>query len=248
MHKSVGLTLLNRPLQLRRLTVGLLVTLVLTGCAASNVATQGFSSLQPGDSVVLMPPDIKYFRVTASGIPEPAAEWTEQARAEFDNAFRQFAQDAGLNMAFPQVQEMSDVALEYDKLHSAVGSTILVNHYGMTKLPSKKDVATNEQTFDWSLGPGVKDLAPASDGKYALFVYFRDYQASGGRVGMAVFGALVGVAVYTGHQGGFASLVDLQTGDVVWFNNVPLAQGDMRSDDGAQKLVSQLFEELTATL
>jgi hypothetical protein len=110
-------------------------------------------------------------------------------------------------------------------------------------LPSKL-TEDNSYIFDWSLGSEVADLNPESDERYALFVFYRDYQASGGRVGMAVFAALLGASVYTGHQGGFASLVDLESGKVVWFNNVPLAQGDMRSPEGARRLVEQLFEDL----
>ena len=80
--------------------------------------------------------------------------------------------------------------------------------------------------------------------EFALFVYYRDFEASGGRIGVAVFAALLGGAVYAGHQGGFASLVDLSSGDVVWFNNVPIAQGDMRKPAGATRIVDQLLSSL----
>ena len=79
---------------------------------------------------------------------------------------------------------------------------------------------------------------------YALFVYYRDYQASGGRVGMAILAAALNVALYAGHQGGFTSLVDLKTGKVVWYNNVAASAGDLRTDGGAKKIVGQLFEGL----
>ena len=61
--------------------------IALVGCATSNVSTQGFTRLESG-RVLLMPPDIKYYRVTASGITEPHAEWTGQARTAFDDAFQ----------------------------------------------------------------------------------------------------------------------------------------------------------------
>lgn len=218
---------------------------VLAGCATSNVATQGFTRLESG-RVLLMPPDIKYYRITASGITEPHAQWTDQARTAFDDAFAGFASDAGIDYESTNRDELSDELVDYDRLHSAVGATIIMFHYGATKLPSKRNAASNDYRFDWSLGPGVAGLADETDAKYALFVYFRDYQASGGRVGVAVFAALLGGAVYTGHQSGFASLVDLESGDVVWFNNLPLAQGDMRSAEGAGRLVEQLFAEFAA--
>ncbi|MCZ6643950.1 MAG: hypothetical protein O7F71_20430 [Gammaproteobacteria bacterium] len=185
-----------------------------------------------------MPPDIKYYRVTASGITEPNADWTSEARASFGQAFAAFSKTNQLEILSVNEDELTDRAVEYDKLHSAIGSTILVNHFGATKLPAKN------QQFDWSLGPGVSQLLGGDRERYALFVHYRDYQASGGRVGMAVFASLIGASIYVGHQTGFASLVDLQTGDVVWFNHIPLARGDMRSQKGATALVDQLFEPL----
>ena len=78
---------------------------------------------------------------------------------------------------------------------------------------------------------------------YALAVY-KSPTLADMRHAKAVLGALLGVGVYTGHQGGFASLMDLQTGDIVWFNNLALAQGNMRDDDGAKRLVEQLLDGL----
>lgn len=230
---------------MRACIVGAMVWLVLSGCTVSNVATQGFTTVPDKARLLVMPPDIKYYRVTASGMSEPHAEWTEEARAAFDGAFNSFVADSNISLSRVSTEELSDIAVEYDKLHSAVGSSILNYHYGLTKLPTKLNEDGKTYAFDWTLGDGVTNLLADGDGDYALFVFYRDYQAGGGRVGMAVFAAILGAAIYTGHQGGFASLVDLKTGDVVWFNNVPLAQGNMRSPEGAAKLVDQLFAELT---
>ena len=79
------------------------------------------------------------------------------------------------------------------------------------KLPSKGE------NFDWSLGPGVASIGQQHDADYALFVHYRDYQASGGRVAFAILAAAAGVGVPMGGEMGFASLVDLKTGDIVWF-------------------------------
>ena len=61
---------------------------------------------------------------------------------------------------------------------------------------------------------------------------------------MAILAAALSVPVYFGHQGGFASLVELKTGNIVWYNNVPAATGDLRTDVGAEKIVGQLFKGL----
>jgi hypothetical protein len=236
----------NEGSNVKRVLVLVTAAVLVAGCAVNTVSTQGFSGMADQTRVLLMPPDIKYYLLTASGITEPQAEWTAQAREAFGDAFENFSRDSGFTFDSSHQAELSDTAIEYDQLHSAVGATIVANHYGPIKLPSKKDQTTSEYTFDWSLGSGVGDLTEDSDADYALFVYFRDYQASGGRVAMAVFAALLNTAIYTGHQGGFASLVDLKTGDVVWFNNIPAVQGNMRTREGADKIVEKLFAGLTA--
>ena len=129
---------------------------------------------------------------------------------------------------------------EYERLHSAVGYTILNNHFGMMKLPSK----ANGEIFDWSLGPGISAIAEQYNADYALFVYYRDYQASGGRIAFAIIAAAAGAGVSTGSEHGFASLVDLRTGDIVWFNVVGAGSGELRERDGAAAAVNTLFRDI----
>jgi hypothetical protein len=77
-----------------------------------------------------------------------------------------------------------------------------------------------------------------------LFVFYRDYQASGGRVAFAILAAAAGAGVSTGSEHGFASLVDLKTGDIVWFNVVRAGSGELRDKNGAAAAVSVLFKDI----
>ena len=54
----------------------------------------------------------------------------------------------------------------------------------------------------------------------------------------------MGVGVPLGHEGGFASLIDLRTGDIVWVNHVPSGVGELRDKEDARKTVEQLFKDL----
>ena len=105
-------------------------------------------------------------------------------------------------------------------------------------MPAKGD------TFDWSLGPGVEALAERYQADYALFSFYRDYQASGGRVAFAILAAAAGVAVPTTAEFGFASLVDLHSGDIVWFNKVDVGAGELRDPGGARQVIDTLFKGL----
>ena len=124
------------------------------------------------------------------------------------------------------VGSLSNEEEQYRRLHAAVGMTLQQHHFGYMGLPTKK-LPDNTRRFDWSLGPGIGGIGEKYNADYMLFVFYRDYQASGGRVAFAILAAAAGVGVATGDEGGFASLVDLKTGDVVWFNTVAVGAGEM---------------------
>jgi len=210
------------------------------GCATTQNVQQidRLESVGENPTILLMPPDIRYYLITAGGISEPHAEWTEAARKNFSSAVQDFAKDIGTNLVVMDDSDMTPLEVKYAKLHRAVGFTVLTNHFGMLKLPTKAG------RFDWSLGPGISEVAEDYDADYGLFTYYRDEQASGGRVALAVLAAVAGGSVSTGSEYGFASLVDLKTGDVVWFNVVNAGSGELRNPEGAVTAVSTLFKDI----
>jgi hypothetical protein len=188
--------------------------------------------------ILLMPPDIRYYLLTAGGVPEPNAEWTEAAQTNFTEAVTDYAASIGSDLKLADKTNLSQAEIDYEELHSAVGFTILSNYFGSAPLPSK-----NGQ-FDWSLGPGISAIGEDHDADYALYVYYRDYQASGGRIAFAVLAAAAGAATSVGSESGFASLIDLRTGDVVWFNVVSSGSGELRKKEGAAAAVRTLFKDI----
>src|SRR3546814_8786739 len=90
---------------------------------------------------------------------------------------------------------------------------------------------------------GVAALPGAKDANYALFIYNKDAYGSTGRKLLQFTAALGGVSVKSGEHAGYAGLVDLKTGDLLWLNADGAMGGDVREVDGAEKRVSQLLEE-----
>jgi hypothetical protein len=216
-----------------------IAALLLGACAPMNVKqVDRLSTVRENPRILLMPPDIKYYLLTTGGVPEPNAEWTDAAQANFAEAVVNYAASIGTDLKVLDHDNMSALEVEYEELHSAVGFTVLNNYFGYAKLPSKAG------EFDWSLGPDISQLADEHDADYALFAYYRDYQASGGRVAFAILAAAAGAATSVGSESGFASLVDLRTGDVVWFNVVNAGSGELRDKDGAALAVNNLFRDL----
>ena len=193
-------------------------------------------------SVVLMPVDIELGELQAGGLVEPKADWTDLGRKLMTEAVeaKLKEQNARLIVANPDLvlDNPDHPELRLLKLNEAVGTAILFHKIsGFAPLPSKADI------FDWTLGPEAKVLKDRYGSDYALFVWVRDSYTSPGRVAVIVVAAALGVAVQGGVQIGFATLVDLNTGDVLWINRLARGVGDLRQADGAANTVALLLDQ-----
>jgi len=217
----------------------LVASCILSACATTTNVQQidRLEALGDHPRVLLMPPDVRYYLVTAGGVPEPHAEWTQAARSNVETAIRKLAADMGTDLVVLHDDDLTPAEMRYRALHEAVGATVLTHHFGALKLPGKHD------RFDWSLGPGIHTIGDDKDADYALFVFYRDEQATGGRIALAVLVAAAGGYASAGAEYGFASLVDLHSGDIVWFNVVRAGSGEMRDAGGAETAVHSLFRD-----
>ena len=214
--------------------------LIATGCAnTSNV--QKSATLRSDDGsvdILIMPLDVELSLLTATGLQELNAEWTENATRFMKTAIDEKLADSNfhaLSYDTPTQDPKSDL-VQLEKLHEAVGGAVMLHHFLGVNLPSKKG------GFDWSLGEKAQLLGEQNDADYALFIYFRDSYSSAGRVALQVVALLAGAAVPGGEQQGFASLVDLNSGDLIWFNYLRSATGDARKPETAKKTVTNLLD------
>jgi hypothetical protein len=199
-------------------------------------------------SVVLVEPDIELTLMTAGGMQEPRREWSETARRLYPEAVDRLLARTGTERK-PDFPVGADVPPgsrigQLVRLNQAVSVSIAI----YTRPGSY--LATKNRRLDWTLGPGVSELREATGADYALFTYVRDSYASEGRQAMRVLGFLAGAAMGSlmdiggGQQLGVATLVDLRTGQVVWFNLVAKQTGDLRDAEGAEKSVARLLDGL----
>lgn len=227
----------------------LVVGITLSGCGATKAFFTS-RSLRANKSsqvrVVLMPPDVELYELSAGGVLEPKADWTATGRSYVTAALKGELQTKHIQMiSYEPLMDMSSKDYAYSqllKLHEVVGGAILIHKYmPQFELPTKKD------KFDWSLGRGVNVLAEDYDAQYGLFIHLRDSYASGGRVALMIFTGLLTMGRYVPHGGaqlGFASLVDLQSGEILWFNRLARGTGDLRTPEAAQEAVRKLLEDL----
>ncbi len=220
--------------------------LVLGGCTTQSYNT--INTLEHGGDthrVLLMPVDVQLSVLTAGGLLEPHAEWTQQAHAHIRQSCNaQLAKFQTRVVDSEQYDDYADLDLkqvQLTKLNNAVGQSILLHQFDEAmKLPTKVD------SFDWTIGPEAVLLKDKYGADYALFIYMRDSYASAGRAAVMVASAILSLGRYVppgGQQVGFASLVDLRTGQVVWFNRLARGTGDLRTAEAAAESVETLLSD-----
>jgi hypothetical protein len=207
--------------------------------------------------LLVMRPDVTVGSVTTGGLTEPRADWTEAARANLIAALK--AQQAGRGgnvMVLDRRDSLPGVSAEtiaeLERLHGAVGNSIARHKYLGDDLPTKR-----RKGLDWTLGAQAIALGQKTGMDYALFMHAEDSFASTGRVALQVLGiagCFVGFcAPNIGGAGQFAyaSLVDLRTGEVVWFNVLSarsqvagIKMGDIRTPAGAAQMVERLLDRM----
>jgi hypothetical protein len=213
-----------------------------------------FTPPQGDYKLLVLRPDVTVGSLTTGGMVEPRADWTDQARASIVAALRaqQVARGGKVTIIehrneLPGVdpQELADV----ERLNAAVDDSIALHKYLGDYLPTKRG-----NRLDWTLGEDAVRLGQKTGYDYALFLHAEDQVASGGRIALGVLGlagCIVGFCapnVGGQQQLDYASLVDLRTGEVVWFNVVSAGSefpgikfGDLRTPEGAAQMVERLL-------
>ena len=232
--------------------------LTLSACVQTRqFADVEFTPPQGSYKLLVMRPDVSVGSVTTGGMVEPRADWTEQARANLLTALKAQQAGRGGNAVIMERRDSlpgiePETVAELERLHYAVGQSIALHRYSGRYLPTKRG-----KGLDWTLGQDAVRLGRRSGMDYALFLYAEDSFASTGRVALQVLGiagCFVGFCapnIGGGGQFAYASLVDLRSGEVVWFNVVQTGTqiaginiGDIRTPEGSAKLIERLLDRM----
>lgn len=216
-------------------------------------ARDGFSFQESGDvKIVVFRPDVHVGSLKVGGLDEPNADWTATARQNIQDAMEANAQARAARLEFLDDLEGENAELlnSYRGLFEAVSGAIFQHVALGDRLPTKTELrpvqggrSTNHYKLDWTLGPGAARLKDITGADYAMFVYTYDsYGDAGRKVAQVLMAGLFGAYMPAGIHIGYAGLVDLQTGEIVWFNTDLAMGGDPRKTDGAEKRVGQLLE------
>lgn len=221
------------PVRTRSWFAVLLLGLFLSACAQMPASVRSDPSAQSlhGAKVLIMQPDVEVSELTVGGLLEPNAAWTAAAEINIDRGLERVLADLGANWVHINRNGKlirSRKVSQLVKLHRIVGTSIRLYEYGrLPPLPSKKG------RFEWTLGRDAAVLGQAYKADYALFVHFRDSFSSDARIALNVVTSILFQQAHGGQQSGFASLVDLRSGRIVWFNEFRRGSGDLREAEAA---------------
>ena len=241
----------------KRVTLVAAASLALSACVQTRQqADVEFAPPQGDYDLIVMRPIVQVGSVTAGGLVEPRADWTEQARVHLLAALRDQQQGRGGRTQVLESREgvpgvPAETVASLERLFIAVGNSIILHRYLGARLPTKRS-----QGIDWTLGEDAVAFGRATGMDYALFLHAEDAHASGGRTAIQVLGLAGCFIGFCAPQGGggqaaYASLVDLRTGEVVWFNVLQagsqiagIKMGDIRTDAGAAQMVDRLLDRM----
>jgi hypothetical protein len=245
---------------MRQILLSASAALALSACVQTKqYADVDFAPPQGDYRLLVMRPDVTDGSVTTGGITEPRADWTETARTNLIQALKAQQATRGGNVFVLERRDGladrgvdADTVAELERLHYAVGSSIALHRYAGANLPTKRG-----KGLDWTLGEDAVALGRKTGFDYALFLHAEDSFASTGRVALQVLG-IAGCAVGFcapniggGGQFAYASLVDLRTGEVAWFNVLQtgtqiagINMGDVRKPEGAAQMVERLLNRM----
>ncbi|HEX8420269.1 MAG TPA: hypothetical protein VF638_09685 [Sphingomonas sp.] len=226
-----------------RLRITLLLSLLGTGGSAdAAVWKNGAFRFVEGRPVriVVVQSDIQVGSIGVGGVEEANADWTAMARVKLAAAIERQQRVFGNEVVVlaEQKGEQAKLVADYLALFKTVATEATTHE--LTRdgaLPAMGD------RVNWTLGPDMARIVASGGGDYALFVRMRDSFGTGERKAFRLLTGQVASMILEGtgvHQA-FAALVDLKSGDLVWFNLDLRAGGDPRNDAGAAKRIGQLF-------
>ncbi len=238
----------RRRYRLTRTLAMLMVPLGLAACVQVQpyLAKELPSATKPL-RVLLMPPDVAAVELATAGVPLPRADWTALAQAGLVDAVADTLRKHGAEMIRYRratgIVPYAEKHLEAIALHETVLQTILTYRYGAAQ--QRAALPTKQSGLDWTLGESVAPIRADYAADYALFLVYRQATST---VERALFAAisfvLFGFIHPTSQSVGFASLIDLNTGAVIWTNLLQGQSLDVNRPDGIRNRCERLLSGL----
>jgi len=192
--------------------------------------------------VVVLPVNVEVVEVTAGGVEEKVPDWSKEASQSVFMAVSAALSKQGLK-EIPAPQFSGATTANVDE-HVALYK-LVVNTATRLNMNWRHKI----KHFDYSVGPGLREVADRAGADVAIMVYGRDYASTAGRKAMAVAGNIPIVNIFTGpppvlgHSFIHIGVVDLKNGDLLWMNSdYRERHANLRDPGDAAKMVNNIFK------
>lgn len=221
------------------MAASVMATPALAAMSAVNPALSQNVDARP-KKVVLLPPQVFVYELSAGGVPSRMTDWEATARGNLTAAASRLARDSGLFEVVPTPQLEPAELDQLDAhigLYDRVAQSVFV--YGRGE---QSAWAHKKYEFDYTVGPGLGFLRAETGADAALIVLGSDFISSGGRKAAFVAGLLLGIVMPLGQSFITAGLVDLKTGDVEWMSFDSSGSMDSRNPADVDRLMRALYQ------
>ena len=222
----------------------------LVACVSTTLtmSANNFEETRESVSVIVMKPDVEVF-FDKVGSTDLRADWTQEVTTNLKAAIVAHLKRSGekviefetLSSDIGDIDQM--IALN-EQISRAMGKHVFA--IGTTPflgtLPHKKE---NGNKLTYSLGEAVAPIRAATDADYAAFLTYRAaIESTGSLLTKVALGALTGIyAPSSDFRGTLVSLVDLNTGEVVWLNSNAGSGGDARKPESASRVINKIMDK-----
>lgn len=189
--------------------------------------------------VVLLPPQVFVYELSAGGVPTRMADWEAAARDNVTGAATRLARESRLFELVPApalASEAREQLEAYIGLYERVALSVFNFGRGIQDAWAHK-----KQEFDYTLGPGLAFLREQTGADAALIVLGTDFISSAGRKAAFIAGLALGVVMPLGQAFITAGVVDLKTGDVQWMSFDASASLDSREAADIDALIRDFY-------
>jgi len=228
----------------------IILTLLQFGCAGLTYRTnENFGAyFKEKKKVAVLAPEMKIFRFTAGGVDQYQDDWSIKATGFMKEELRRELDTFDtIEFVYVDKDSLDDLSKQFiDQqiaIYYMVAYSIVAHTYEPATLFKHK-----KMKFDYTLGSELGEFKQIEDVEAILFVNGRNYIWTAGRASLALLSGAVTLftGVYlpipAGKEMLTAALVDVNTGDILWFNYLAMP-GDMRMHKVDRRLTKKLFRD-----
>jgi len=216
-----------------------LATPALAAMSAVNPALTQNLAARP-KKIVLLPPQVFVYELSAGGVPTRMADWEATARDNIVAAATRLSRETGLFELVPAPTldpQLADQLEAHIGLYDRVAQSVFVYGRG-----DQEAWAHKKNEFDYTVGPGLAFLREHTGADAALIVLGSDFISSGGRRAAFIAGLALGIVLPLGQSFIAAGIVDLSTGDVLWMSFDSSVSMDSRTPADVDSLMRDLYQ------